>query len=132
MSNQGIDTKSRSASYLWLFGLLFSIFLTTVIWLLDPNVAHFVDTFMPDKGASWYYWQLPSRDSLAMVIVWALYLAHQFSIWVAIYFAFRNLHGFRKISWWGLPKYSLVALTINVVFVLLHLLQTQLWFDGLA
>ena len=110
MSNQGIDTTSRSSSYLWLFGLIFSIFFTTIIWLLGPNLGHFVDTFLPDKGASWYYWQLPSRDSLVMVIAWALYLAHQFSIWAAIYFAYRNLHGFREVSWWGLPKYSLVAL----------------------
>ncbi|MFC1995648.1 hypothetical protein ACFLVM_02085 [Chloroflexota bacterium] len=132
MSNQGTDLKSRSAFNLWLFGLLFSIFFTTLVWLLGPNLGHFVDTFLVDKGASWYYWQLPSRDSLGMVIVWALYLAHQFSIWAAIYFAYKNLHGFREVSWWGLPKYSFVALAINTVFVFLHLLQTQFWFDGLA
>jgi hypothetical protein len=132
MSDQGINNKSRSALYLWLFGLLFSFFFTTLIWLLGPELRHFTDTFLPDRGASWYYWQLPSRDSLVMVIVWALYLAHQFSIWAAIYFAYKNLHGFREVSRWGLPKYSLVALVINVVFVSLHLLQTHLWFDGLA
>lgn len=67
-----------------------------------------------------------------MFIVWALYLGHQFSIWAAIYCGQRDIAGFRSSSIWGLPKYSLTALAINVVFVFLHLVQTHLWFDGLA
>jgi len=103
-----------------------------LIWLLSPNLGHFIETFLPDKGASWYFWQLPERDFWGMIAVWALYLIHQFSMWASIYFAYKNLYRFREPSLWGLPKYSLVAIVINVVFICLHLLQTQVWFDGLA
>ncbi|MDH5781962.1 MAG: hypothetical protein OEZ07_05275 [Dehalococcoidia bacterium] len=132
MDSQGMDSKSRPAFYLWAFGVIFAVCFTVLIWLLGPNLKHFVDSFLPDQGASWYYWKLPSRDSWGMAVVWALYLGHQFSIWAAIYFAQRNLSGFRSPSLWGLPKYSLVALAINLVFVTLHLVETHLWFDGLA
>ena len=67
-----------------------------------------------------------------MLIVWAFYLAHQFSLWAVIYFASRNLYGFKNKSVAGLPKYSLFAVIITVVFAALHLLQTHVWFDGLA
>ena len=132
MTARSIDTKSRSALYLWAFGLVFAISFTVLIQVLGPNLRHFVDSFLPDQGSSWYYWKLPARDQLGMIVVWALYLGHQFSIWAAIYFAQKNLSGFRLPSLWSLPKYSLVALAINIVFVSLHLAQTHLWFDGLA
>ena len=102
------------------------------IWLVGPNLKHFTDSLLPDQGASWYYWKLPSPDFWTMVIVWSLYILHQFSIWIIIYFASKNLYGFRNVSILGLSKYNLYALAITIVFVSLHLLQTQLWFDGLA
>lgn len=132
MSSQNSGPKSRSAFYLWAFGLGFAILFTTLIWLIGPNLARFVITFLPDKGSSWYYWKLPVRDQLGMIVVWALYLGHQFSIWTAIYYGQNNLGGFRSPYWWGIPKYCLIALAINVVFVSLHLTQTHFWFDGLA
>lgn len=132
MNSQIIDSKSSSALYLWTFGLIFAFCFTILIWLLGPNLNYFVGSLIPDQGASWYYWKLPSRDFLGMIIVWLLYLGHQFSIWVAIYFGQRDLNGFRSHSFFGLPKYSLVALAVNLFFVLLHLIQTHIWFDGLA
>jgi hypothetical protein len=132
MESQKFDTKSRSVRDLWLFGILFAVGFTILIWLLGPNLKHFIDSFLPDQGASWYYWKLPSRNFWGMAITWAFYLGHQFSLWIAIYFGQKNLHGFRSPSLWGLPKYSLVALAVNLAFVSLHLLQTHFWFDGLA
>ncbi|NYT01050.1 MAG: hypothetical protein GKB99_04935 [Methanocellales archaeon] len=132
MNSNDIDSKSSSALYLWAFGLIFAFCFTIFIWLLGPNLNYFVDSLLPDQGSSWYYWKLPSRDFWGMSIVWVLYLGHQFSIWIAVYFGQRDLKGFRSHSLFGLPKYSLVALSVNLFFVLLHLIQTQIWFDGLA
>jgi hypothetical protein len=132
MSSPDTGLKSRSAFYLWAFGLSFSACFTVLIWLLGPNLKHFLNSLLPDQGSSWYYWKLPSRELWGMVIVWIFYLGHQFSIWIAIYFGQRNLRGFRSPSLWGLPKYCVVALAVNLTFVFLHLLQTHLWFDGLA
>jgi len=132
MINQELRSSKQPALYLWLFGFMFAIVFTLVIWLLGPNLEHFVKTFLPDQGASWYFWKLPARDFWGMAVAWVLYLAHQFAIWILIYFAAKNLHGFRDTWKWGLPKFSLVALPVNLVFVCLHLLQTHVWFDGLA
>ncbi len=132
MINQDLRDRKQPALYLWLSGFLFAVVFTIVIWLLGPNLNHFIRTFLPDQGASWYFWQLPSRDFWGMIIAWALYLLHQFAIWILIYFAYNNLYGFREKWKWGLPKFSLIALPVNVVFVCLHLLQTLVWFDGLA
>jgi hypothetical protein len=124
--------STRPALYLWISGLVFATVFTVLIWALGPNLKQYTDVYPPDQGAAWYYWQLPARDFWGMVIAWVMYLGHQFSLWAAIYFAQRDSHGFRSNLVWGLPRYSWVALAINVVFVCLHLLQTHVWFDGLA
>ncbi|MFC2020072.1 hypothetical protein ACFLU4_09070 [Chloroflexota bacterium] len=122
----------RPALYLWISGMAFAIVFTVLIWVSGPNLKPFTDTYLPDQGAAWYYWQLPSRDFWGMVIAWVMYLGHQFSLWTAIYFAQRDHHGFRSKLLLGLPRYSWVATIINMAFVCLHLLQTHVWFDGLA
>jgi hypothetical protein len=66
-----------------------------------------------------------------MFIVWTFYLSHQFAVWAIIYFG-RNKLEFRTRAPSGLTKYNLAAFTINGVFVFIHLLQTHIWFDGLA
>jgi len=59
-------------------------------------------------------------------------LANQILIWAIIYFAQKNRFGFRNADAHGLPKYTMFALSITVMFVFLHLIQTHIWFDGLA
>jgi hypothetical protein len=122
----------KTPKYIWLFGVAFAFGFVVLIWALGPNLKHFTDTLILRNDLSWYYWKLPSRDFWTMNIVWALYLVHQISIWVAIYFAQTNRYGFRSSTIKGLPKYTLFALLITVSFVVLHLLQTQLWYDGIA
>jgi hypothetical protein len=125
-------TLSPRGAYLaWAGGGLFAAVFTLLIWLLAPGLRRFTETLLPDQGASWYYWKLPTRSSTAMLFTWAMYLGHQFSIWAAIYLA-RVRPGFRSSGVGGIPGYSLVALSANVVFAFLHLVQTHVWFDGLA
>ncbi len=96
--------------------------------LLDPVIA----ILGPDLGASWYFWKLPARDFVVMLIVWSFYLSHQFAIWGAIYWAQKNLKMYRTQPTHGLTRYNWATILINVVFIILHLIQTQIWFDGLA
>jgi hypothetical protein len=124
--------SSHAAKYLWLFGFLFAVSFTFIIWLTGPYLQPFLVTLLPDQGAAWYYWKLPLRDFMTMFIVWTFYLAHQFSIWAAIHWARRNLVEFRTTPAPGLTKYNYAALIITLSFVVLHLLQTHVWFDGLA
>jgi hypothetical protein len=67
-----------------------------------------------------------------MAIVWSFYLANQFLIWGAIIWAQKNLNEEKANPTFDLTKYNLVVIAITVFFVFLHLVQTQIWFDGLA
>jgi len=130
-SNEANNSKSPiSATQAWIVSSIFSIIFIAIIWILGPNLQSFLTTLLPDKGAAWYYWKLPARNPQSMLIVWALYLAHQFSIWGAIYWAQNNLSG--KPPSKNLTKYNIITLAINTLFIVLHLAETQLLFDGLA
>lgn len=121
-----------NAHYAWLGGLAFSVGFTLLIWLLGPRLQPFLNSLLPDQGSSWYYWKLPSRDFWTMFAVWVLYLCHQFSLWAAIHWAQRNIVGKGVPPTNALTKYNVAAIGINVFFIFLHLLETQLRFDGLA
>jgi len=122
---------SRGAYRAWVGGVLFAALFTLLIWLLGPWLKPFTDTLLPDQGAAWYYWKLPTRSSTTMMITWAMYLGHQFSVWAAIYWA-RRKPKFRSGVMGGLSGYNLTTLAVNASFAFLHLLQTHVWFDGLA
>ncbi|MBN2229452.1 MAG: hypothetical protein JW779_07630 [Candidatus Thorarchaeota archaeon] len=126
------DNQSRRAYYAWAIALIFAIGFTFIIWLLGPLLDPVIATFGPDLGASWYFWQLPTRDFLIMLIVWSFYLTHQFAIWAAIYWAQKNLVEYKTKPTTGLTRYNWATLTINAAFIILHLVQTHIWFDGLA
>ncbi|MBD3407914.1 MAG: hypothetical protein GF411_17470 [Candidatus Lokiarchaeota archaeon] len=121
---------SPKAVYAWIGGLIFAIGFTMLIWALGPLLDGY--SHLPDQGATWYYWQLPVRDDILMLLTWIFYLSHQFAIWGAIYWAQKNLKELRARPTKGLTKYNFMAIFINVAFVILHLIQTHLWYDGLA
>lgn len=123
--------KRASPSHVWFAAMAFSALFTVVIWLTGPSLHGLLSTLLPDQGASWYYWKLPVRDATTMAVVWALYISHQASVWIAIMWAEINLKDWRK-SPDTLNRYSLAVLGVNAVFMVLHLVQTHLWFDGLA
>jgi hypothetical protein len=128
MSDQ--TKESQAATYAWVGGLIFAIAFTYIIWLLGPLLDRW--TLLPDQGATWYYWKLPERDFLGQFIVWSFYLAHQFSIWGSIYWAQKNLSALKSRPTSGLTKYNWAVIFINIIFITLHLVQTHIWFDGLA
>ena len=132
MSDKCTLMKTSATKYVWVFGVLFAFGFTFLIGILGPNLKHFTDSFVLRNDLSWYYWKLPVRDTLTMLVAWTMYLGHQFSIWGMIYCAQKDRYGFRSSSVRGIPKYTFFVLLTNVVFVCLHLLQTHLWFDALA
>ncbi len=126
------EPQSKKAFYAWVGSLVFAIVFTFIIWLVGPLLDPVVATLGPDLGASWYFWQLPTRQFMTMFIVWSFYLTHQFAIWGSIYWAQRNLKEYRIKPTNGLTKYNWATIFINAGFVILHLVQTHIWFDGLA
>ncbi len=119
-------SELSSSRVLWA-GIAFSGLFTLLIWALDYRLAGI--ELLPDTGYSWYYWKLPTPTFWTRVTSWGFYLAHQLVIWAIIYYAqVLSKHRYTK----GLHKVNVWALAANAFFIFLHLIQTHLWYDGLA
>ena len=114
----------QAATALWL-GVLFCLAYVLLTALLGPYLP---DDFLPDTGASWYYWKLPEATPLGRATAWGGYLLHQVAIWLLIYRA--QTTGLKYSR--ALHPLNLLALTVNALFALLHLAQTHVAYDGLA
>ena len=107
------------------FSFLFSglIWLTDLLWLQEPLLLP-----KPDGIPFWYKWQLLNPDFISRSSAWGLYLGHQIVIWWLIFKAQASKP--KYIS--GLHWFNVAALIANALFISLHLLQTHLFYDGLA
>lgn len=104
-------------------GIVFSTFYVVLIaalgWRFDTI------TLLPDTGAAWYYWKLPTRQFWPMATAWGGYALHQISFWFLLYRQ-RRCDPAERARGNGL------LLAANGFFILLHLLQSHVWYDGLA
>ncbi len=119
-------TDDFSAQRALLFGIGFSVLVTALIWGLGPRLASIV--LLPDTGPTWYEWKLPNPTAWSRALVWGLYLAHQLTLWGLIWWAQTRRPAYGS----GLHRINVLALAANAGFVLLHVLQTHLTYDGLA
>ena len=112
--------------------------------------------FPEDKGSTHYFWQLPpeTRDLAAsQSTAWIFYSFHQIAVWATIYFAqleYGNINtndiknninigvgeeekeeGKKKYSK-NIRNINKIALSINLICWLLHLIHTHVWYDALA
>lgn len=111
---------------LW-WGLAFCAFAVGAIFAFAPYSAHI--EFLPDKPQDfWYYWQLQDPTVWTRLSAWIPYTVHQLSIWFLIYQA----QHIRPKYIFGLHSFNIWALLINGSFVLLHIIQTKIFYDGLA
>ncbi len=84
--------------------------------------------FLPDQGTHWYYWKLPEATLGGRVSAWLLYLGHQLAIWWLI----ARLRARPPAPGGGMQALNWLALGTNALFILLHVLQTRVFYDGLA
>ena len=121
-----LPSQLSSSLVLW-GGVAFSALFTLLIWALDSRLDSVA--LLPDAGATWYYWKLPEPTFWTRATSWGFYLAHQLAIWGILYYA----QSFRKHSYTkGLHRANIWALAANAFFIFLHLVQTHIWYDGLA
>lgn len=118
-------TTRQDLVAIWV-GIIFSLGVVLLIWQLGPRLESI--QLAPDQGASWYYWKLPEPSWITRATAWGFYLLHQFSFWGLIYYAQTRV---RKYST-KLHLVNYAALGVNAIFILLRVLQTHLWYDGLA
>ncbi len=118
--------QPRSAKIALWGGLAFAAIFTFVIWLANPLLDRFV---LISPGESRIYdWQLLEPTLLGQISYWGLYAIHQVIWWRLIYYAQTNVKKYAT----GLNLVNLWALGMNAVFIVLHLIQTQIWYDGIA
>ncbi|MEC9375962.1 MAG: hypothetical protein VYA80_06280, partial [Pseudomonadota bacterium] len=102
------------------------IWLTGELWLNPPPFAE------EQKGAilpgMWYLWQLAEPSVWTRASVWGMYTLHQISIWYLIWRAQTSDYQYSSNLHW----FNIAALAANAFFIALHLLQTHLWYDGIA
>lgn len=121
--NAAMSRKDNLA--LW-GGILFSFIFTGVIWWTGQRLLEI--PHYPDSGASWYYWRLMEPTLITRASAWGLYALHQVAFWGLIYYAQKNSYKYVN----GLHRLNIIALAMNAAFILLHLVQSQIWYDGLA
>lgn len=99
---------------------------TAVIGLTAANLARFqiVGPTVPFA----YPWRLMQPNIFAELTAWGGYLLHNILVWAIIYFAQRERPKFGNDMRWF--NWALIA--TNGSFIVLHIVQSQLWFDGLA
>lgn len=100
--------------------------LTALIALLGPLLAEV--PHLADKGSAWYFWQLPDRTTMGRLTAWLGYGLHQATIWILLFLLMKD----KRPEAGKVSRLNLWLLLANGAFVLLHILQTHLWYDGLA
>jgi len=118
-------SKINSSMAMWI-GILASLAFTGFIWLIDPYMPQ-ID-FLPDQGASWYLWKLPEPTFWSQFTAWTGYFLHQITIWYLIFYGQKTKLKYSK----GLHPLNVAMFAANAAFILLHILQTRIWYDGLA
>ncbi len=99
--------------------------LTLAIYLLGFRLAEV--PHLPDQGPAWYFWKLPQATFWSRFTSWGFYALHQISVWIIAFFAFKEKAHANKVT-----RVNSIALLVNLFFVLLHLIQTHVWYDGIA
>jgi hypothetical protein len=118
-------SRRQDVLTLWA-GIAFSLAFTALIaW-----AGHRMDAvrLLPDQGAAWYYWKLPEPTFWTHATAWGFYLANQITVWALIYYGQTRVRMFST----GLRPINIVALATTAFFIVLHFIQTQIWYDGLA
>jgi hypothetical protein len=108
-------------------GIAFSALFTFLIWAANPWLARFA--LDPGDGTAMFYdWQLAEPMVWGRVTAWGFYAVHQIALWGLIYYAQNTVKKYSK----GLHPVNLWALGVNALFIVLHFIQTHLWYDALA
>lgn len=126
MKTTNILNQPQGAQLALWAGIAFSAIITFLIWLADPLLARF--ELAPNGEIIFYEWQLLEPNLTAQIILWVMYALHQVTFWALIYYAQTRVQKYST----GVHPINLCALGINAFFILLHFLQTHIWYDAIA
>lgn len=119
--------KSNPTNPYIFIGVLVAVALTAVIGLTATKLSGF--QIVGRTGIAFYYpWQLVEPNAIAQFTAWTGYLLHNLIAWVIIFFAQREKPKFENNLHW----FNWAMIATHLVFIVLHILQTQFFYDGLA
>ncbi len=118
--------KNLKEKDIFYISIAMCILLTVILYFFGQSLVDI--NHLPDTGASWYYWKLPKRDSMAQITAWVFYGLHQGTVWYFIY----KISKLPKEQKNKFGKYNYYLLLTNLIFIVLHFIQTYIWYDGLA
>jgi hypothetical protein len=88
-----------------------------------------------DSTGTWYYWKnKPSEvTQWTRLFVWLSYAGHQITAWAVLYLAqLKRIENQETKYTSDTTKYNWMFFALNVLFHILHLLQSHLTYDALA
>lgn len=115
-----------TATKLIVGSVIVSLLMTLLIYIVGQGYVH--PEFLPDQGAAWYYWKLPEASMWARITGWSLFATH---LLLTLFLAFK-LKNNRPKPPQVLNKYNIALILTQIVFSLLHLVQTYFFYDTLA
>lgn len=111
------------------YGMIFAVLVSlSIVFLgiLQINVE-LVDA--TGKSGLFYEWQLANPTFWSQTSVWVGFALHNFLIWGTVWWAQeRSNRRYEK----NLKPVNIVALGINAAFIILHYIQTAIFYDGIA
>ena len=111
------------------WSIVFSIGLCVAIVAMGGLLTQFEIIPHPDDGFV-YEWQLLNPTALGQLTAWLGFAVHQLLIWGTIYYAQKR---FSKRDYTDkLRPVNVVAVSINLVFIILHYFQTLVFYDAIA
>ena len=118
--------RTNTTSIRYLSAISAAAALTAIIAVSASNLTHF--EIVGKTVAFAYPWRLMTPTAAARLTAWTGYLLHTVLTWLIIYRAKQARPGYRgEMRWFNWSMAS-----VHVVFALLHVVQTHLFYDGLA
>jgi hypothetical protein len=111
-------------------GIIFSVVVSLAIILLSTWLLRFEIATQPEGDTGFFYeWRLANPNFWSRATAWLGFAIHNLLIWGTIWWAQERTD--RKYTA-TLKGVNVVALVINGVFILLHYVQTAVFYDGIA
>ncbi len=111
------------------WSLVFSILLCAAIIAMGGLLSQFEIIPLPEDGLV-YEWQLLEQTAWGQLTAWLGFAIHQVLIWATIAYAQQR---YRKRDYGSaLRPVNKWAIGINLVFIVLHYVQTLVFYDGIA
>ena len=121
-----VKTSNKNISSMVINGTVLSAILTAIIALTAVRLTGFEIVGITVPFA--YPWRLVEPTVMSRLTAWAGYVLHNLFVWGIIFVVRRDKPKFRPEFRW----YNWALLIGNLIFIGLHILQTQVYYDGLA